>query len=210
MSQTEIQQLLSGVNIVPVMVINEIEQAVPMARALFEGGLKALEITLRTEHGLQAIRDIKAAIPDAMVGAGTVISPQLAKASVEAGVDFMVTPGTSAALLHELIQLGVPTLPGANTISEMMTLAEHGFDTQKFFPAEAAGGTAMLKSVAGPLPQLSFCPTGGIKPETAPDYLALANVVCVGGSWMLPADKIKAGDWDSIHQLAAQSAAITA
>ena len=202
MSQSMIQSLLNDVSIVPVMVINHPDEAVPMAKALFEGGLKALEITLRTEHGLQAIRDIKAALPEAIVGSGTVISPQYARASVEAGVDFIVTPGTSSQLLDTLKQLGTPCLPGASTVSEMMQLRDNGFNTLKLFPAVASGGTALLKSVAGPLPDLQFCPTGGINENSAGDFLALNNVMCVGGSWMLPAEKIATGDWEGIFELA--------
>ena len=202
MSEAMIQTLLRDVSVLPVMVIQQPQHAVPMAKALFEGGLTALEITLRSECALQAIVDIKAAIPEAIIGAGTVTNPSQASASVDAGVDFIVTPGMTPSLLNTLKKLGTPALPGASTVSEMMMLREHGFYNQKLFPAAAVGGTTLLKSAAGPLADLRFCPTGGITEATAAAYLALDNVLCIGGSWMLPAEIINAEDWECIFQLA--------
>lgn len=206
MKKTSIQALTSNVSVIPVIVIEQPDQAIPIAEALLNAGLNALEVTLRTPHGLQAISAIKKARPEAIVGAGTVLSPELARASVEAGADFIVTPGTTPALLNELRNLAIPCLPGASSVSEMMMLKEQGFNALKFFPAAASGGIAMLKSVAGPLPSLSFCPTGGIGADTAAEYLALNNVFCVGGSWMLPADMVSRSDWEGIYQLAKNAA----
>lgn len=200
-----VEAIVAACKVMPVMVIEREADALPLAQALYKGGVKVLEITLRTAAALPAIRAIKQALPDCIVGAGTVIGPADVDAVQAAGVDFIVTPGTTAELRRALAQSGLPCLPGAATVSEMMALAEQGFHYQKFFPAVAAGGINYLKSVSGPLPQVKFCPTGGISPSSAPDFLALPNVVCVGGSWLAPAEVVSNGQWDAITQLAAES-----
>jgi len=167
-----------------------------------------LEITLRTPQGLEAIAAIRKALPEAVVGAGTVVTSDDVAQSKAAGAAFLVSPGCTPQLLAEARRANLPLLPGVNTPSEAMVLLEQGQRHLKFFPAEAAGGVAMLKSIAGPLPQLRFCPTGGIHPGNAADYLALPNVLCVGGTWMLDQALIKAGDWDAIEDLARQAASL--
>jgi len=194
--------------VVPVVVVDEVSDAVPLARALVAGGLPAIEVTLRTPVALDAIRAIADGVPDAVVGAGTVISPEQVAQSVAAGARFLVSPGWTDVLLDAMKASGVPFLPGVSTTSEVVALLERGVSDMKFFPAQAAGGTAYLKSLAGPLPQARFCPTGGIGPAVAPEYLALPNVLCVGGSWMLPADAIAAGDWARVESLAREAASL--
>ncbi|MFF8656186.1 bifunctional 4-hydroxy-2-oxoglutarate aldolase/2-dehydro-3-deoxy-phosphogluconate aldolase [Streptomyces huasconensis] len=191
--------------VVPVVVVEDLADAVPMARALVAGGLPAIEVTLRTPVALDAIRAIAAEVPDAVVGAGTVISTRNVEDSVAAGARFLVSPGWTESLLAALRGSGVPFLPGVSTASEVVALLEHGVREMKFFPAEAAGGTAYLKSLGGPLPQARFCPTGGITAGTAPSYLALKNVGCVGGSWMLPSDAVAARDWARVESLAREA-----
>jgi 2-dehydro-3-deoxyphosphogluconate aldolase / (4S)-4-hydroxy-2-oxoglutarate aldolase len=194
--------------VVPVVVIDDAADAVPLARALVSGGLPAIEVTLRTPAALDAIRAIAAEVPEAVVGAGTVISPDGVAQAVSAGSRFLVSPGWSDRLLGAMTESGVPFLPGVSTTSEVVELLERGITGMKFFPAEAAGGTAYLKSLGGPLPQARFCPTGGISLASAPSYLALPNVACVGGTWMLPADAVAARDWDRVEQLARGAAAL--
>ncbi|MFE9686925.1 bifunctional 4-hydroxy-2-oxoglutarate aldolase/2-dehydro-3-deoxy-phosphogluconate aldolase [Streptomyces sp. NPDC006285] len=194
--------------VVPVVVVENVSDAVPLARALVAGGLPAIEVTLRTPVALDAIRAIADEVPDAVVGAGTVISPAQVTDCVAAGARFLVSPGWTDALLGAMEASGVPFLPGVSTTSEVVALLERGVSDMKFFPAEAAGGTAYLKSLAGPLPQARFCPTGGIGPAVAPEYLALPNVLCVGGSWMLPADAIREHDWARVEQLAREAAGL--
>lgn len=194
--------------VVPVVVVEDVADAVPLARALVAGGLSAIEVTLRTSAALGAIRAIGAEVPDAVVGAGTVITPANVRDSVDAGARFLVSPGWTDALLDAMKASGVPFLPGVSTTSEVVALLERGVTEMKFFPAEAAGGTAYLKSLTGPLPQARFCPTGGITPASAPSYLALKNVGCVGGSWMLPGDTIAAKDWARVERLAREAAAV--
>ncbi|MFI7007153.1 bifunctional 4-hydroxy-2-oxoglutarate aldolase/2-dehydro-3-deoxy-phosphogluconate aldolase [Streptomyces sp. NPDC050145] len=191
--------------VVPVVVVEDAADAVPLARALVAGGLPAIEVTLRTPAALDAIRAIADAVPDAVVGAGTVISPANVADAVAAGARFLVSPGWTDTLLDAMKGSGVPFLPGVSTTSEVVSLLERGVTEMKFFPAEAAGGTAYLKSLAGPLPQARFCPTGGISPASAPSYLALKNVGCVGGSWMLPADAVAAKDWARVEELAREA-----
>ncbi|MER6027928.1 bifunctional 4-hydroxy-2-oxoglutarate aldolase/2-dehydro-3-deoxy-phosphogluconate aldolase [Streptomyces sp. NPDC001851] len=188
--------------VVPVVALSDAGDAVPLARALVAGGLPAIEVTLRTPAALEAIRAITGAVPGAVVGAGTVISPDQVTACVAAGARFLVSPGWTETLLTAMRASGVPFLPGVSTASEVVALLERGVREMKFFPAQAAGGTAFLRSLAGPLPQARFCPTGGIGPATAPEYLSLPNVGCVGGSWMVPADAVAAGDWARIEELA--------
>lgn len=194
--------------VVPVVVVEDLADAVPLARALVAGGLPAIEVTLRTSAALDAIRAIAAEVPDAVVGAGTVISPRNVADSVDAGARFLVSPGWTDTLLAAMKASGVPFLPGVSTTSEVVALIERGVHEMKFFPAEAAGGTAYLKSLGGPLPQARFCPTGGIGLASAPSYLALPNVGCVGGSWMLPADAVSAKDWPRVEALAREAASL--
>ncbi|MGA4982329.1 bifunctional 4-hydroxy-2-oxoglutarate aldolase/2-dehydro-3-deoxy-phosphogluconate aldolase [Streptomyces cellulosae] len=194
--------------VVPVVVVEDAADAVPLARALVAGGLPAIEVTLRTPAAPDAIRAIAAEVPGAVVGAGTVLTPEQVTDAVAAGARFLVSPGCTDALLTAARAAGVPFLPGVSTASEVMALLERGVREMKFFPARAAGGTAYLKSLAGPLPQARFCPTGGIGPDTAPEYLALPNVGCVGGSWMLPEDAVAARDWDRVERLAREAAAL--
>lgn len=192
--------------VLPVVVVDDPADAVPLARALVAGGLPAIEVTLRTPAALDAVRAIAAEVPAAVVGVGTVITPVQVAESVAAGGRFLVSPGWTDVLLEAMRASGVPFLPGVSTTSEVVALLERGVREMKFFPAQAAGGTAYLKSLAGPLPQARFCPTGGIGPVDAPDYLSLPNVGCVGGTWMLPADAVAARDWGRIEGLAREAA----
>ncbi len=204
-----IDDILKVAPVVPVMVVERLDDAVPLAQALYNGGLKVLEITLRTPVALDAIRAMVDALPeDAVIGSGTVITPEDLQASVDAGARFMVSPGTTPALIEAAKQCPVPLLAGVATPSEAMNLYTQGFKHQKFFPAEAAGGVPMLKSIGGPLPQITFCPTGGIDLAKAPSYLALPNVACVGGTWMAPKALIEAKKWDEIETLARQAASL--
>ncbi|GGL55766.1 bifunctional 4-hydroxy-2-oxoglutarate aldolase/2-dehydro-3-deoxy-phosphogluconate aldolase [Planomonospora parontospora] len=200
--------LLDIAPVVPVVVIDDLETAVPLARALVSGGLPVIEVTLRTPVALEAIRRIAAEVPEAVIGAGTVRTARDVAASVEAGSKFLVSPGSTAALVDAMEDGGVPFLAGVATASEVMALAERGLTEMKFFPAEAAGGLPYLKSLGGPLPDVRFCPTGGIRLATAPDYLALPNVGCVGGTWLTPADALASGDYARIEKLAAEAAAL--
>ncbi len=196
--------------VIPVVVLDDPAIAVALARALVAGGLPAIEVTLRTPTALAAIERIAAEVPDAVVGAGTVLSPAQADAAVRAGAAFLVSPGTTPRLLDAMADSGVPYLPGAATASEVMALAERGIAEVKFFPAQAAGGVPYVKSLSGPLPDVRFCPTGGIDAATAPSYLALPNVACVGGSWLTPADAIAAGAWDRVEALAREASGLRA
>ncbi|MFF3320247.1 bifunctional 4-hydroxy-2-oxoglutarate aldolase/2-dehydro-3-deoxy-phosphogluconate aldolase [Streptomyces sp. NPDC003035] len=192
--------------VVPVVVIEDAADAVPLARALVAGGLPAIEVTLRTPAALDAIRAIAAEVPDAVVGAGTVISAGGVADAVGAGARFLVSPGWTESLLDALRSSGLPFLPGVSTTSEVVALLERGVSEMKFFPAEAAGGVPYLTSLSGPLPQARFCPTGGISLGSAPSYLSLPNVGCVGGTWMLPADALAARDWARVESLAREAA----
>jgi 2-dehydro-3-deoxyphosphogluconate aldolase/(4S)-4-hydroxy-2-oxoglutarate aldolase len=196
--------------VVPVVVVDDLADAVPLARALVAGGLPAIEVTLRTPVALDAIRAIASEVPDAVVGAGTVITAEQVAEVVAAGARFLVSPGWTDALLEAMRASGVPFLPGVSTTSEVVALLERGVREMKFFPAEAAGGTAYLKALAAPLPQARFCPTGGISEASAPEYLALPNVGCVGGSWMLPKDAVAGRDWGRVEALAREAAALNA
>ncbi|WP_417624818.1 bifunctional 4-hydroxy-2-oxoglutarate aldolase/2-dehydro-3-deoxy-phosphogluconate aldolase [Paremcibacter congregatus] len=179
------ESLLAGTNVIPVMVIKDIAQAVPLARELVKSGMKVLEITLRTDCALAAIKEIIAHVPEAVVGVGTVTTPQQLRDAQAAGATFAVSPGSTDDLIAAADETGLPLLPGVATASEAMKLQALGYRYLKLFPAEAVGGRALLKSLQGPLPDLKFCPTGGITSDSAADYLALGNVVCVGGSWMI-------------------------
>ncbi|MFG1695385.1 bifunctional 4-hydroxy-2-oxoglutarate aldolase/2-dehydro-3-deoxy-phosphogluconate aldolase [Nonomuraea sp. NPDC049309] len=200
--------LLDLAPVIPVVVIEDASTAVPLARALVAGGLPVIEVTLRTPAAREAIAAIAAEVPEATVGAGTVRTAEDVTASVAAGAKFLVSPGTTPSLVEALDSSGVPYLPGAATVSEVMALAERGIKEMKFFPAEAAGGVPYLKAIGGPVPDVRFCPTGGIRLATAPDYLALPNVGCVGGTWLTPADALAAGDWARVEKLAAEAAAL--
>ncbi|MEU5852050.1 bifunctional 4-hydroxy-2-oxoglutarate aldolase/2-dehydro-3-deoxy-phosphogluconate aldolase [Saccharopolyspora shandongensis] len=194
--------------VVPVVALDDVAHAVPLAEALLRGGIRTIEVTLRTPAGLPAIERIAAEVPEMVAGAGTITEPGQAKRAADAGARYLVTPGTTDRLLDDVEASGVPFLAGASTVSEAMRLAERGATAMKFFPAEPSGGVPFLKAIAGPLPGLRFCPTGGISPQTAPNYLALPNVGCVGGSWLAPKDVLAAGDWAQIEQLARAAAAL--
>ncbi|GLW64118.1 ketohydroxyglutarate aldolase [Actinomadura rubrobrunea] len=202
------EELFDLAPVVPVVVLDDADAAVPLARALVEGGLPAIEVTLRTPAALSAIERIAAEVPDAVVGAGTVVRPEDAARAAEAGARFLVSPGCTDRLREAMAATGLAFLPGVSTASEAMALLEHGVTAMKFFPAESAGGPAYLKSLGGPLPQVRFCPTGGISADNASRYLALPNVGCVGGSWITPKDAVRGGDWDRIRELAAKAAAL--
>ena len=194
--------------IVPVMVINHLEDALPMAKALAAGGINIFEVTLRTKVALEAIKAIATAMPEAMIGAGTVINAQQYDAAVAAGAKFIISPGYSQQLLEYAKTGSAPLIPGVSTPSEIITALELGYDHLKFFPAEANGGAAALKAIAGPLPQVRFCPTGGISLDNVADYIALNCVVTVGGSWMMPNDAIAAGNWEKVTELAKQAVSL--
>ncbi|MGZ9898311.1 bifunctional 4-hydroxy-2-oxoglutarate aldolase/2-dehydro-3-deoxy-phosphogluconate aldolase [Shewanella gaetbuli] len=187
--------------IVPVMVINKIEHAVPLAKALVAGGISVLEVTLRTPCALEAIAKIAKEVPEALVGAGTILNEQQLKQAVEAGSQFIITPGATVDLLKAAKAGNVPLIPGVASISEVMVGMELGYTHFKFFPAEASGGVNALKSFSGPLSGIRFCPTGGISPKSYKEYLALGNVDCIGGSWIAPTDAVDAEDWQTITQL---------
>jgi 2-dehydro-3-deoxyphosphogluconate aldolase/(4S)-4-hydroxy-2-oxoglutarate aldolase len=189
--------------IIPVITIERAEDAVPLARALVAGGLPLIEITLRSEQAIDAIKAIAEGVPEAHVGAGTVREPGQGKRAVAAGARFIVSPGVTTQLLDAAHDWGVPYLPGAATASEIMNLAERGITFMKLFPAESIGGIRLLKSLAAPFRDLAFCPTGGVDSENAAAYLALPNVACIGGSWMVPQAAVSAHDWRSISDLAA-------
>ena len=193
--------------VVPVLIIDRLEDARPLAEALVKGGLPALEVTLRTPVALEAIR-IMSDVAGGVVGAGTILDAAQAREAVAAGAKFLVSPGSTPAVLDAALDLDVPILPGVATASEAMMVREKGFRVMKFFPAGPAGGPTYLKALASPLADVTFCPTGGVTPENARDYLKLPNVVCVGGSWVAPADALKAGDWARVEALAREAAAI--
>ncbi len=203
-----VPSVLDVVPVMPVVVIDSLEHAVPVARALVAGGLPAIELTLRTPVALDAIRAIASEVPEILVGAGTITTPAQAKEALEAGAQFLVSPGATRSLLHAMQDTGLPFLPGTATVSEVLAALEAGVTEMKFFPAAASGGTAYLKAIASPVPAARFCPTGGITLASAPSYLALPNVGCVGGSWITPADALAAGDWDRVTRLAAEAAAL--
>lgn len=192
--------------VIPVVTVEDAHGAVELARALVEAGLPVVEVTLRTDAALKAIEAIAREVPDAIVAAGTVIRPQQIDQVVEAGAKFIVTPGTSPLMAEALAGATIPVVPACATVSEALRLSELGFALLKFFPASASGGTAWLKAVSAPIPEVRFCPTGGIDARSAPDYLACPNVVCVGGSWMVPKDAVASRDWGRVKALAAEAA----
>lgn len=200
--------LLAQAPVIPVLTISRVADAVPLARALVAGGLPVIEVTLRTQAALDAVRAIVAEVPGCIVGVGTVTEVPDIRHALAAGARYLVSPGTTAALGDALAATPVPALPGCATVSEAMALAARGFPVLKFFPAEAAGGIGFLKSIAAPLPHLSFCPTGGIDMRNAAAYLALPNVLAVGGSWVAPRDAIEAGDFARITALAREAAGL--
>ena len=204
MSRT-IKEIMAISPIVPVMVINNVEHAVPLAHALVKGGLKVLEITLRTPAALESIRRIRAEVPDAIVGAGTIINIETLNKAIDAGAEFIVSPGTTDKMIDAALATGVPLLPGIANPSQAMNLLEKGITEMKFFPAEAAGGVPMLKSIGAPIPQISFCPTGGVSQKNVKEYYNLSNVACVGGSWMCAASLVDAEYWDEITRLSIEA-----
>jgi 2-dehydro-3-deoxyphosphogluconate aldolase/(4S)-4-hydroxy-2-oxoglutarate aldolase len=193
--------------VIPVLVIDDLARARPLAEALVAGGLPTLEVTLRTPAALDSIRAM-AEVPGGVVGAGTLLTPADVKAAKAAGAKFGVSPGATDRLIAACEDEGLPLLPGAATASEIMALLEKGYTIQKFFPAEQAGGAAYLRSIGSPIPQVSFCPTGGISLKIAPDYLSLKNILCVGGSWVAPKDAMARGDWAAVTTLAREAAAL--
>ncbi|RUO36893.1 keto-deoxy-phosphogluconate aldolase [Aliidiomarina shirensis] len=193
--------------VVPVMVIDSLDDALPMAKALLEANISLFEVTLRTPVALEAIQLLREAFPNAVVGAGTVTTPAELNAARDAGAQFAISPGITTNLLEVGRNGDIPLIPGVASISELMLAKEMGYDHLKFFPAEAAGGCAMLKSIAGPFPNITFCPTGGIHQGNYLEYLALANVACVGGSWILPKTAIQDKDWEQIKKLAQKAIA---
>jgi 2-dehydro-3-deoxyphosphogluconate aldolase/(4S)-4-hydroxy-2-oxoglutarate aldolase len=194
--------------VIPVIAIDDISYAVPLAKALVAGGIRVLEVTLRTVHGLPAIRAIAEQVPGAIVGVGTLTQPEEFAAARDAGATFGVSPGLTRALIDAAISSGLPLLPGVMTPSEVMNAREAGFRQLKLFPAVPAGGVGMLNAIAGPLGDVTFCPTGGITEATAPQFLALKNVACVGGSWLTPKDAMQNGDWEHITKLALAASAL--
>jgi 2-dehydro-3-deoxyphosphogluconate aldolase / (4S)-4-hydroxy-2-oxoglutarate aldolase len=200
--------LLSGQPVIPVLKIDDVTKAVPLARALAKGGLPVIEITMRTEAALESIRRAASEVPEAVVGAGTILNAKQFDQAAEAGSKFIVSPGGTREVFAAARSSPVPLLPGAITPSEMMAALEEGLDFLKFFPAEQAGGAAFLKSLASPFAGLRFCPTGGVSLKNAADYLSLPNVICVGGSWVAPDDAVKSGDWSLIEKLAREAAGL--
>lgn len=192
--------------VIPVVTLEDVAQAVPLARTLVEAGLPVIEVTLRTPRALDAIAAISRGVPEAVVGAGTILRASQILEAEAAGAAFLVTPGTPAPLGEAVAECRLPALPGASSATEVMALAELGFEVMKFFPAEPLGGVAWLKSILGPLGHVRFCPTGGLSAANAPSYLALPNVVCVGGAWMAPTSAINAGEFQEIARLAREAA----
>ncbi len=198
-------QVMQDAPVIPVIVLNDVAHAVPMARALVAGGIRMLEVTLRTPQALACMEAIAKEVPDAVVGAGTVRSAADAKAAANAGAKFAVSPGYTSALGQACRDQGLSLLPGVATGSEIMMAQEDGYTELKFFPAMQAGGPAMLKAWGGPFFDVRFCPTGGVTPQNASEFLSLSNVACVGGSWLVPADALAQGDWPRIEQLAREA-----
>ena len=202
------QNILAGNPVIPVITLDQVEDAVPLAQALVAGGLKVLEVTLRTDAAVEGIRQIIKHVPEAIVGTGTVCSEEQIKLSEDLGCQFMISPGATDKLLAIGSKSSVPFFPGISTVSELMRGMEYGLKNFKFFPAEAAGGVPVLKAMAGPFPNIKFCPTGGIGLHNAIDYLALPNVLCVGGSWIAKPKDIREKRWKEIEQLAREAAAL--
>ncbi|ODC03013.1 keto-deoxy-phosphogluconate aldolase [Terasakiispira papahanaumokuakeensis] len=203
-----LDHLLQMGPVIPVLTIERLEDAEPIGQALYDGGIRVLEVTLRTECALEVIGLLRQALPDIYLGAGTVLTPEQFQQAEAVGADFVVTPGTTEALYDYGQQSHIPLLPGIATASELMHGWSKGYRRFKFFPAEASGGVAMLKALAGPFPEAIFCPTGGIGTEQLAQYLSLPNVPCVGGSWLTPKDHLQAKDWGAIQLLAEQTLAV--
>ncbi|TRX56822.1 bifunctional 4-hydroxy-2-oxoglutarate aldolase/2-dehydro-3-deoxy-phosphogluconate aldolase [Thalassomonas sp. M1454] len=193
--------------VVPVLVIENVEDAVPIAQALIAGGIKVLEVTLRTANALDVIKEIASKVPEAMVGSGTVTNPETLQQSIDAGAKFALSPGMTTELLAAAQKSSIPLIPGISSISELMEGIDAGFDHFKFFPAEAAGGAKTIKSVSGPFPHVRFCPTGGINVGNMGNYLSLSNVSCIGGSWLVPDDVVKKKDWATITEITKKAVA---
>ncbi len=203
-----IRELLALAPVIPVLTVEKLAHAAPLAKALYAGGLKVLEITLRTDAALDVIAAMRVAVPDAVVGAGTLVRPQDFKRADDVGAQFAVTPGLTAELAEAARTVGFPLLPGIVTPSEILQALHFGFDTLKFFPAQQAGGISMLQAFSGPFANVAFCPTGGITRESAPAFLKLRNVLCVGGSWVAPQALVEKGDWAGIEALARDAAGL--
>lgn len=199
--RNRVRSVLGASPLIPVITVNHPDQALPLCRALVDGGIRVLEITLRTPHGIKAIEQVRKAIPDAWVGAGTVTSIAQYREVESAGAQFVITPGVTEAILEFGLTSDAPLLPGIATISELMIGYNLGYREFKFFPAEVSGGIPALKAFAGPFPDVTFCPTGGIRRDTAKDYLALANVAAVGGTWLTPGDLVASSEWDQIAEI---------
>lgn len=200
------ESILDRVPVIPVVVIDDVAHAVPLARALADGGLPVIEVTLRTPVALRAIHTIREQVPEVLVGAGTILSPANAIDAAREGAQFLVSPGSTPRLLDSMLGTGLPFLPGTSTVSEVLAVLEQGLTELKFFPAESSGGASYLRAISAVAPQARFCPTGGITPESAPSYLRLANVPCVGGSWIAPLNDLHAGNWEHISKRAADAA----
>ncbi|TKB44832.1 bifunctional 4-hydroxy-2-oxoglutarate aldolase/2-dehydro-3-deoxy-phosphogluconate aldolase [Thalassotalea mangrovi] len=199
--QIKPQQIFAMGPIVPVLVIENVDDAIPIAKALMAGGIKVLEVTLRTDNALQVIQKIADELPEAMVGAGTVTNPQTLQAAEQAGAKFAISPGMTKELLEASGKSTIPLIPGIASISELMTGIDAGLDHFKFFPAEAIGGAKSIKSIAGPFPDIRFCPTGGINESNMGNYLSLKNVSCIGGSWLVPDEAVANKDWQQITEI---------
>jgi 2-dehydro-3-deoxyphosphogluconate aldolase / (4S)-4-hydroxy-2-oxoglutarate aldolase len=204
----KIRDVLALAPVIPVLTVEKLEHAVPLAQALLAGGLKVLEITLRTPAALKVIEAMRIAVPDAVVGAGTLVRPEDFKRAADVGAQFAVTPGLTPQLAEAARSVGYPLLPGIISPSEILQAMHFGYDTLKFFPAQPAGGVPMLQSFGGPFANVAFCPTGGITRDTAPSFLKLRNVLCVGGSWIAPNLLVDQGDWAGIEALARDAAAL--
>lgn len=206
--QQRAADLLRAAGVLPVITVHTLDEARAIADALLEGGLNTLELTLRTPIAIDALAMLKRERPDIVIGAGTVLNADNIRASIDAGADFLVTPGTPPMLADALAQADIPVVPGAATPSEFMALREHGFRNCKLFPASAVGGLAMLKGLAGPLHDMRFCPTGGISESNAAEFLSQPNVLCIGGSWMLDKGWLEVGDYGRVRESAARAAQI--
>lgn len=194
--------------VIPVVTIADPQHAVPVARALADGGVRIIELTLRTGSALESMKRIATEVPEILLGAGTILTPAQANAAVAAGAQFLVSPGVTPFLLDHMLQLGVPVLPGVATVGEVMAVLERGLSAMKFFPAGPAGGPKYLAAIGAPIPEVQFCPTGGVSLESAPGYLSLPNVTCVGGSWLTPRAVVEGEDWAEITRLARGAAAL--
>nr|WP_295377647.1 bifunctional 4-hydroxy-2-oxoglutarate aldolase/2-dehydro-3-deoxy-phosphogluconate aldolase [Pseudoxanthomonas sp.] len=206
--QQKAEQLLRAAGILPVVTVHTLDEARRVSEALLAGGLPAIELTLRTPVAMEALAMLKRELPDIVIGAGTVLNVEQMQRSIDAGADFLVTPGTTAEMADTLAAAPVPVVPGAATPTELLSLMARGFRVCKLFPASAVGGLAMIKGLAGPLSELKLCPTGGIGEDTAADYLSQPNVACIGGSWMVPKAWLDAGEWDKVRESSAKAAAI--